>query len=129
MALKNYKDESVKSLMMLKLLIKKIQRGFTHSSKASTLDVIAFDDGKNAASMLPEDVKQGHFAVIAVKGGEPKRFIVELDYLTDPAFVKLLEDAEEEYGQQKGVLSVPCQPEELQTIIGDRRRRRMSTEW
>ncbi|XP_050229004.1 auxin-responsive protein SAUR32 [Mercurialis annua] len=115
MALLRNGEESVKVLMMLKLFVKKIQRSLIHSSRGSSVT----------------EIKQGHFAVIAVKGGEPKRFIVELEYLTDPAFVKLLEDAEEEYGfQQKGVLSVPCQPEELEMIIGERRRRRrMSTEW
>ncbi|EEF42910.1 auxin-responsive protein SAUR19 [Ricinus communis] len=129
MAFRN-REESVKGLMMLKLFVRKIQRGLLHSSasKAPNLDTI--DEQISAAKVLPEDVRQGHFAAIAVKGGEPKRFVLELDYLSDPAFMKLLEQAEEEYGfQQQGVLSIPCQPEELQAILGDRRRRRMSTEW
>ncbi|XP_050230006.1 auxin-responsive protein SAUR32-like [Mercurialis annua] len=112
MALLRNGEESVRALMKLEHFVKRIQRGVVHSSRGSSL----------------RDIKQGHFAVIAAKGGEPKRFIVELEYLTNPAFVKLLEEAEQEFGlQQKGVLSVPCQPEELEMIIGERRR--MSTEW
>ncbi|KAG8648562.1 auxin-responsive protein SAUR32 [Manihot esculenta] len=131
MAMKN-SEESVKSLMMLKLFVRKIQRGLMHSAtKGSSLNASKLKkDQIEAAKMVPEDVKQGHFAVLAVKGGEPKRFVVELEHLTNPAFMKLLEDAEEEYGfQQKGVLAVPCQPEELQIILGERKNRRMSTEW
>lgn len=60
---------------------------------------------------IPNDVKEGHFAVIAVKGGKSKRFILELSYLRNPAFLRLLEQAKEEYGfQQMGALTVPCQP-------------------
>ncbi|KAJ1418959.1 Small auxin-up RNA [Sesbania bispinosa] len=71
---------------------------------------------------VPEDVREGHFAVIAMHGGETKRFIVELDYLTDPAFLRLLEEAKEEYGfQQKGALAVPCSPQQLEYIIQNRR--------
>ncbi|KAJ9181546.1 hypothetical protein P3X46_009667 [Hevea brasiliensis] len=130
MAKKN-REEIVKSLMMLKLFVRKIQRGLMHSaSKGSSPNANKLKKEIEAAKMVPKDVKQGHFAVIAVKGGEPKRFVVELENLTNPAFMKLLEEAEEEYGfQQKGVLAVPCQPEELQIILGDRKKRRMSTEW
>ncbi|KAJ9184325.1 hypothetical protein P3X46_004059 [Hevea brasiliensis] len=118
MAMRN-REESVKGLMMLKLFVRKIQRGLMHSaSKGSSLNANKLKEEIEAAKMVPEDVKQGHFAVIAMKGAEPKRFVVELDHLTNPAFVKLLEQAEEEYGfQQKGVLAVPCQPEELQMIL------------
>ncbi|KAK7285021.1 hypothetical protein RJT34_19777 [Clitoria ternatea] len=67
---------------------------------------------------VPEDVREGHFAVIAIQGEETKRFVVELHYLTDPSFMKLLELAREEYGfGQKGALAVPCSPQELQNII------------
>ncbi|KAG8647215.1 auxin-responsive protein SAUR32 [Manihot esculenta] len=116
--------------MKLKLFIRKIQWVLMLSaSKGTSLKANKLKEEIEAEKMVPEDVKQGHFAVIAVKGGEPKRFIMELDHLTNPAFMKLLEQAEEEYGfQQKGVLAVPCQPEELQMILGEGRKRRMSFE-
>ncbi|GMI80965.1 hypothetical protein HRI_001765800 [Hibiscus trionum] len=69
---------------------------------------------------VPDDVKEGHFAVMAVGSGNPKRFILELSYLKNPAFLRLLEEAREEYGfQQMGILTVPCQPEQLLEIIQD----------
>ncbi|KAG4130417.1 hypothetical protein ERO13_D09G142420v2, partial [Gossypium hirsutum] len=55
--------------------------------------------------------KEGHFAVVTVKGGEKKRFILELKYLRKPEFLRLLEQAKEEYEfQQEGVLILPSQP-------------------
>lgn len=111
--------------MKLKMLITKIQRGlFSPESREDA------DDGQTrGAMMVPNDVKEGHFAVVAVKG-EPKRFVLELDHLSNPEFLRLLEQAEEEYGfQQKGVLAVPCRPEELQNVLKYKRNRRISTEW
>ncbi|KAE9585442.1 hypothetical protein Lal_00018073 [Lupinus albus] len=79
------------------------------------------DDESEATTWVPKDVKEGHFAVIAIKGEEAKRFIVELDYLTDPHFLKLLEKAKEEFGfEQKGALIIPCRPQELEKIIENR---------
>ncbi|WCJ34498.1 SAUR-like auxin-responsive protein family [Euphorbia peplus] len=95
-------EANLKMLMKLKVLVKRLQRG----------------------------VRKGHFVVIAGRDGEEKRFVLDLEYLNDPDFVKLLEKAEEEYGfKQQGVLAVPCRPQELQSILGGRRSRRMSTEW
>lgn len=45
---------------------------------------------------VPNDVKEGHFAVIAVEGEQIKRFIVPLRCLNHPSFLKLLELAAEE---------------------------------
>ncbi|XP_054800921.1 auxin-responsive protein SAUR32-like [Prosopis cineraria] len=68
-------------------------------------------------------VPEGHFVVVAVKGEEAKRFTVKLDCLRDPAFLRLLERAGEEYGfAQKGPLAVPCNPQELQSIIDNHMR-------
>jgi SAUR family protein len=65
---------------------------------------------------------KGYFAVLARKGEETRRFIVGLDYLTDPAFVGLLDEAWKEYGfGQKGTLVVPCRPIELQNILDGRK--------
>ncbi|KAK4797901.1 hypothetical protein SAY86_030227 [Trapa natans] len=73
---------------------------------------------------VPEDVPEGHFVVHAVGGGEAERFVVELEYLTEPAFLRLLEKAEEEYGfRHKGALMVPCRPQELQRILQVGRRK------
>ncbi|KAI4300312.1 hypothetical protein L6164_033704 [Bauhinia variegata] len=66
-------------------------------------------------------VKQGHFVVIATQGWKSERFLIELGYLHNPDFVKLLKQAEEEFGfSQVGALAIPCQPEDLQRIINGR---------
>ncbi|KAG5150779.1 hypothetical protein JHK84_027251 [Glycine max] len=80
-----------------------------------SLTPISNDD---SAREVPGDVLEGHFVVLANKGEERKRFIVELHYLDDPAFLGLLERAREEYGfRQKGVLVIPCYPQELEKIL------------
>ncbi|KAK9283866.1 hypothetical protein L1049_012121 [Liquidambar formosana] len=72
---------------------------------------------KKAAS-LPKDVKGGHFAVMAIDNGNPKRFVVHLRYLNYPAFLTLLEQAAEEFGfDQEGALSIPCHWSELERIL------------
>ncbi|RZB85865.1 hypothetical protein D0Y65_026100 [Glycine soja] len=43
----------------------------------------------HVATAAPDDVMEGYFAVLAIKGEETKRFIVGLDYLNDPAFLGL----------------------------------------
>ncbi|KAL2345076.1 hypothetical protein Fmac_006361 [Flemingia macrophylla] len=113
----------------LKSLITKVIRGLqfvapsgAHTRRVCYLSDIDDEENGNAAK-VPEDVKEGHFAVIAMHGEETKRFVVELDYLTDPDFLKLLEQAKEEYGfEQKGALAVPCTPEKLQQIVENRKR-------
>lgn len=63
-------------------------------------------------------VKQGHFVVIATQGWKTERFCIELEYLDHPEFVKLLKQAEEEFGfSQVGALAIPCEPDELKRII------------
>ena len=106
-------------LVMLKLLMKKLKRVLRElPSRGPDQNVVEFDEDVEETKKIPKDVKEGHFAVIAVKGGKPKRFILNLSYLRNPAFLRLLEQAKEEYGfQQTGALAVPCQPEELQKIL------------
>ncbi|CAJ1968586.1 unnamed protein product [Sphenostylis stenocarpa] len=71
-----------------------------------------------ATSVVSDDVREGYFSVLATKGGESKRFIVGLHYFNDPAFLGLLDQAQEEFGfRQKGALAIPCQPQELQKIL------------
>lgn len=120
------RKDSIKGLMKLKMVIDKIQRGLFSSESRKDAD-----DGEiRGATKVPNDVKEGHFAVVAVKGGEPKRFVLELSHLSNPEFLRLLEQAKMEYGfQQKGVLAVPCRPEELQNVLKYKRNRRISTEW
>jgi SAUR family protein len=108
-----------KALVMLRLLIQKLQRGLSVLVPRGPEDLRAVQ--VLAATMVPDDVSEGQFAVFAVKGEETKRFVVELAYLTNPAFLRLLEKAKEEYGfRQKGALEIPCLPEELQKILDDR---------
>lgn len=90
----------------MKISIGKLQRCLSLTKCAASPDELA------------DDVKAGHFTVFAVKGGVPKRFVVELGCLADPSFLCLLEQAKDEYGfKQKGPLVVPCRPEELQKIL------------
>ncbi|KAK8553831.1 hypothetical protein V6N13_072768 [Hibiscus sabdariffa] len=102
-------------LMMLRLLTKKLLRLISVlPSPRTDHDVFEFDEDFEEPNKVPKDVKEGHFAVISVKGGEKKRFILDLRYLKNPELLELLEQAKEEYGFQKeGVLILPCQPEEL----------------
>ncbi|KAK1389537.1 Small auxin up regulated protein [Heracleum sosnowskyi] len=98
---------------MVKLFIRLLQRSLN-------LHNIDIDKEHSNKEKLPHDVKEGHFAVFAAKGEVPKRFVVNLRCLTSAAFLRLLEQAEEEYGfQQKGVLKIPCKAEELEKILQD----------
>ncbi|KAL1193920.1 Auxin-induced protein 6B [Cardamine amara subsp. amara] len=77
-----------------------------------------FEEEGNAATMIPSDVKEGYVAVIAVKGERAKRFVLELKELNKPEFLRLLEQAKDEFGfQPTGPLTIPCQPEEVQKIL------------
>lgn len=67
-------------------------------------------------------VKQGYFVVVATEGWKPERFVIDLGYLNNPEFLKLLKQAEEEFGfSQEGTLAIPCRPDELHRIIGTRK--------
>ncbi|KAL5807348.1 hypothetical protein ACOSQ4_030081 [Xanthoceras sorbifolium] len=107
----------------IRVFVEKLQKGF--SLLAPPPRGPDHDDDQEeeileevATTMVPADVKEGHFVVFAVKGEETQRFVIELGFLTNPAFLRLLEQAEEEYGfKQKGALTVPCRPQELQTIL------------
>lgn len=112
-------EERRTGFMALKVIIKKLQihlqLSYSRRVKASGLKT----DGRiKATELLPEDVKEGEFAVFAANSETPQRFVVGLRFLSNPSFLKLLKQAEEEYGfDQEGVLAVPCQPEELQKIL------------
>lgn len=111
--------------MFITPFFQKLRKGFwvlSSSSRGRALicsQVEVEVDEEMEMEVVPDDVKEGYFTVVAVKGNDKQRFVIELDYLTNPAFLTLLELAREEYGfQQKGVLSLPCRPHELQQILG-----------
>ncbi|KAK2974724.1 hypothetical protein RJ640_007151 [Escallonia rubra] len=114
-------------MTMSKLLVHILKRSLSFSQtrrRHNRLGAVVCDEELNEKATVPRDVKEGHFAVFAVKGDEPKRFVLELGYLRNPSFLRLLKQAEEEYGHtQKGALAVPCRPEELHKILQHRRER------
>ncbi|OIS97913.1 PREDICTED: auxin-responsive protein SAUR32-like [Nicotiana attenuata] len=98
----------------LQLIPKSIIRHETHEAVREFVETPRAND-----EVVPNDVKEGHFAVFTVNPEEePKRFVVELHWLANPSFLNLLKQAEDEYGfVQKGVLEIPCRAEELQQIL------------
>ncbi|KAL0409962.1 UNVERIFIED_CONTAM: hypothetical protein Slati_3585900 [Sesamum latifolium] len=111
-----------KGLIAFKLLVKRLQNHL-HISRRVLQIFRRFECEEVEKETVPDDVKEGHFAVLAVKNEEekPTRFVAELCLLKQPAFLRLLKLAEEEYGfQQTGVLAVPCPPEELKKILQDK---------
>lgn len=111
--------ESRKAFFVLKHFTSKLRR------VRPELPSTEVDEDLEAAKTIPDDVKEGHFAVVAVKGGKPKRFILDLSFLGNPAFLSLLQEAEEEYGfQQKGPILVPCRPDELQKILEGKKKKK-----
>ncbi|XP_058784244.1 auxin-responsive protein SAUR32-like [Vicia villosa] len=99
---------------MVHSFVGKIQKGISH--------FVHKRHGLNEELVVAEEVREGYFTVIAVKDGEIKRFIIGLEYLSDPEFLGLLDQAREEYGFiQKGAIFVPCRPQQLQTILDGQR--------
>ncbi|EOY07900.1 SAUR-like auxin-responsive protein family, putative [Theobroma cacao] len=112
--------ESKRGLMMFRPFFQKLRKGYWVSAfrESPALNHAGFDEDMSVAKTVPDDVKEGFFTVFAVKGKETQRFVIELDQLTNPALLSLLDQAWEEYGfQQKGALSLPCRPHELQAIL------------
>ncbi|CAK7343152.1 unnamed protein product [Dovyalis caffra] len=95
--IKNSEGARKGSIDKIRLIIGKAQAGLSRSTRG----------------------REYHFVVIATKGWEPERFIVELGCLNNPEFLRLLKQAEEEFGfSQEGALAIPCRPDELQSILG-----------
>ncbi|KAL2992554.1 hypothetical protein AAZX31_10G053800 [Glycine max] len=102
--------------MMLSSFVGKIEKGVSHFVHKNP--PLRYLNEATTTSVVPDDVREGYFAVLTTNGGESKRFIVGLHYLNDPAFLGLLDQAEEEFGlRQKGALAIPCQSQELQKIL------------
>ncbi|KAL8204922.1 hypothetical protein R6Q57_010545 [Mikania cordata] len=100
--------------VVIKILVKTMQHFMLHISRY--IEVGFEDNRKN--KVVAEDVKEGHFAVVAVKCEKPTRFVVELRCLTNPGFLRLLNKAGEEYGfKHDGAIEIPCEPDELHMIL------------
>ncbi|XP_054791024.1 protein SMALL AUXIN UP-REGULATED RNA 16-like [Prosopis cineraria] len=104
----NNKTKKIGRMVKLRILIEKLQKGLLLIGRRSS----------SSCYDVPKDVKEGHFAVIAEDGEGPMRFVVSLRYLTHPTFLRLLEQATQEYGfGQEGAISIPCRPCELESIL------------
>ncbi|CAK9314379.1 unnamed protein product [Citrullus colocynthis] len=108
-------------IVSLKTAVGKLQRSLSLGRRSdSGQDECDYEVGDDESTPVPEDVKEGHFAVVAVEAKKPKRFVVPLSCLTNPTFLRLLEAAAEEYGfDHEGALTVPCQPSELERILAE----------
>ncbi|XP_060168814.1 protein SMALL AUXIN UP-REGULATED RNA 51-like [Lycium barbarum] len=115
--------KKMNKIVNLKIVVEKLQRSLSMVRRLAP----EFDNNKHqhnqqdqndSSHSVPEDVKEGHFAVIAVDEDELKRFVVPLKCLTHPSFLKLLEQAAEEYGfDHDGALTVPCRPSKFEGIL------------
>ncbi|KAK7261314.1 hypothetical protein RIF29_27623 [Crotalaria pallida] len=112
---------SIISIVKLKIVveIEKIQKRLLIGGNKKCSNFENYNEGKDHYSTyVPDDVKEGHFAVIAEGGEEPKRFVMPLSCLNNSTFLRLLEQAEEEYGfDHEGALSIPCRPSVLERIL------------
>lgn len=112
-------------IVNLKIVVEKLQKSLSLGRKSLSA---AYNDDHQMDEMeevnnddVPDDVKEGHFAVMAVDDDyELKRFVVPLSCLTHPTFLRLLEQAAEEYGfDREGALTIPCRPSELERILAE----------
>ncbi|KAL0316215.1 UNVERIFIED_CONTAM: hypothetical protein Sradi_5499700 [Sesamum radiatum] len=85
-------EETSRGLIALKLLIRRLQNHLQLSRMLDTIRNVEYEHLKEAEEMVPDDVQEGHFAVLAVENEEekPMRFVVELGVLNNPAFLRLL---------------------------------------
>ncbi|XWS66847.1 hypothetical protein CRYUN_Cryun05aG0236200 [Craigia yunnanensis] len=123
--------ESKRGLMMFGPFFQKLRKGFwvSASRESPVINQAKFDEDMSVGKTVSDGVKEGFFTVFAVKGKETQRFVIELDHLTNPAFLCLLDQAREEYGfQQNGALSLPCRPHELQEILEHSKENKADTE-
>ncbi|PHU05463.1 hypothetical protein BC332_26285 [Capsicum chinense] len=114
------KERMSNCMVMFKVIMRKLKSHIQLIPKYTNRHQLGVVETPRAnEEVLPNDVKEGYFAVCSVSPEEEaKRFIVELHWLNDPSFLQLLKQAEDEYGfQQKGVLEVPCRAAELQKIL------------
>ncbi|XP_031123301.1 auxin-responsive protein SAUR50-like [Ipomoea triloba] len=105
-----------KNGLKFKIVVEKLQKSFLLGKRSPANHFDEFDNSED----VPNDVKEGHFAVMAVDDDDKlKRFIVPLSCLRNPCFLRLLEKAAEEYGfEHEGALMLPCRSSELEKILG-----------
>ncbi|XP_024032250.1 auxin-responsive protein SAUR32-like [Morus notabilis] len=117
---KYHGEERASAFLRLWKFMGKLRKRLSLLAASRVAEDSDFDEEELEVPMtVPDDVKEGHFPVLAVKGDEKRRLVVKLKYLSSPAFLRLLEQAEEEYGfEQTSILVVPCRPQELQEILG-----------
>ncbi|KAJ9178065.1 hypothetical protein P3X46_009981 [Hevea brasiliensis] len=102
--------EKISGMRKLNAVVKKLQKSLRLGKRSNSCN----------NEYVPEDVEEGHFAVIAMGNEESRRFVVPLRFLTHPAFVILLEQAAEEFGfNPEGVLAILCRPCELERILAE----------
>ncbi|GAB4856653.1 hypothetical protein Ancab_014567 [Ancistrocladus abbreviatus] len=114
-------------MLKLKRFLTKLRRAMTllqtmtvrpHEYMSEDEEEHVVETPRTTALMVP----RGHFAVSAGDGEERRRFVVELKQLNNPAFLRLLEEAKEEFGgsfRQEGALLLPCPPQHLEKILED----------
>ncbi|KAL3364923.1 hypothetical protein AABB24_010491 [Solanum stoloniferum] len=109
-------EKKKNGIVNLRIMVRKLQKSLLLGNKKSHASKL--DEHGNESINVPEDVKEGHFAVVAMDNNHLKRFIVPLSCLTHPSFLKLLEQAAEEFGfDHEGALTVPCSPTEFERIL------------
>ncbi|KAJ0083655.1 hypothetical protein Patl1_30607 [Pistacia atlantica] len=83
-------------IVKLKVVVKKLQKSRLLSKKWNFYSDDDYEEFRDSTH-VPEDVKEGHVAVLAVE-----------------------EQAAEEYGfDREGALTIPCRPSELEMILAE----------
>ncbi|KAF3628072.1 putative pentatricopeptide repeat-containing protein-like [Capsicum annuum] len=113
------KSKIIGKLLKVQYLHQLIPNSKNKSNNKAIDDQFPDEAPRGETFLVPNDVKEGHFVVLSVNPEEePTRFVVELHWLTHPSFLKLLKQAEDEYGfRQQGVLEFPCRAEELEKVL------------
>lgn len=73
-----------------------------------------------SGSFNKSSIPKGYLAIkVGGEGEEQQRFIIPVLYFSHPLFLRLLKEAEEEYGfDQKGTITIPCHVEEFRYVQG-----------
>ncbi|CAK7354336.1 unnamed protein product [Dovyalis caffra] len=123
------KSNKIRDIVRLQQILKK-WRKLASSSKTTTTTTTTSSSSKSikflkrtlsisessAKETSSNVVPKGYLAVGV--GEEQKRFIIPTEYLSHPAFLILLREAEEEFGfQQAGVLRIPCEVAVFESIL------------
>uniref|UniRef100_A0A7N0TMG8 Small auxin up regulated protein n=1 Tax=Kalanchoe fedtschenkoi TaxID=63787 RepID=A0A7N0TMG8_KALFE len=97
----------------LKVAMARLQRSLSLTKKSP--------DESELEQDIPHDVKEGHFAVMAMDcQNRATRFVIPLTCLSHPVFLSFLAQAAEEYGfDRAGALTLPCRAHELERILSD----------